>query len=354
MLVSSSWFLFAGLIAILLAPQVENEIPGLGPWRYVVGLVYAVVFYLAVLLHEASHAFVARHYGFGVDSITLHFLGGMTAVDGEARNPRQEFWIAVVGPLTSIGIGVVAYLALDFLNGPGVVSFIVGGLFISNIAIGILNMVPGLPLDGGRVLKAAVWQVSGSPHRGTVTAGWGGRIAAVLVMLWPVFSERLFGVRPTIITWAVAAIIALFLWAGATAAMASARLRRKLPSLVARNLAQRSITVPGDLAVAECVRRAAIAQAGSIVVVSGDHRPTGLVNETALAAVPEERRPWVPVSSVARTVQEGLTLPVDIAGEELIKAMGRRPAEEYLLVDDEGGICGVLFTADIDRAFREH
>lgn len=352
-LVNASWFLFAALIAWLLAPRVEMEIPGLGVWKYAVGLVYAIVFYLAILLHEASHAFMARHYGFRVESITLHFLGGMTAVDGEARNPRQEFWIAVVGPLTSVAIGIGAYFWGTLLTSPGVLPFIVGGLFISNLAVGVLNMIPGLPLDGGRVLKALVWQVTGSPHRGTIVAGWGGRVTALLVLLWPLLSERLFGIRPTVITWLLAVMIAMFLWAGATAAMSSARLRRKLPSLVARNLARRVVTVPADLPLAEAIRRAEPEQASSIVTVSSDGRPTGLVQDTALAAVPADRRPWVTVATVARSLDPELTLPVGISGEELIMAIGRRPADQYLLVDDQGAIYGVLATADVDRAFRE-
>ena len=107
-LVSSSWFLVAALIAVVMAPQVEETQPGLGGWKYVVGVAFAIVLYLAVLLHEASHAVMARRYGFRIHSITLHFLGGVTAIEGEARTPRQEFWIAVVGPITSVGVGVAA------------------------------------------------------------------------------------------------------------------------------------------------------------------------------------------------------------------------------------------------------
>src|SRR5665811_2102443 len=99
-LVSSSWFVVAALIAVVLAPRVEAVQPGLGPWKYVAGLAFAVILYASVLLHEASHAVVARRFGFPVHHITLHFLGGMTAVQGEAKRPREEFWVAVVGPLT--------------------------------------------------------------------------------------------------------------------------------------------------------------------------------------------------------------------------------------------------------------
>jgi hypothetical protein len=134
--------------------------------------------------------------------------------------------------------------------------------------------------------------------------------------------------------------------------MASARLRRKLPHLVGRQLARRTVAVPADLPLAEAVRRAREAQAGGVVTVTSDGRPEGLVSEAALLATPEERRPWVPVSSVSRTLGDGLALPADIAGEDLILAISRRPAEEYLLVENDGSIFGVLSTSDVDQAFR--
>ena len=128
-LISSSWFLVAGLIAVIVAPAVEDAQPGLGAWKYVAGLAFAVILYLSVLLHEASHAVMARRYGFSVSSITLHFLGGMTSIEGEARKPRQEFLIAVVGPLTSLAVGVDHSLADALaLLGAGEWARSVGGL----------------------------------------------------------------------------------------------------------------------------------------------------------------------------------------------------------------------------------
>ena len=118
-LITSSWFLVALLISLTFAPRIEQAQPGLGFWKYVAGFVFAVVLYLSVLLHEASHAVVAKRLGYGVNSITLHFLGGMTEIDGQSRRPRHEFWIAVVGPLTSIAVGAVsgavAYVMSDGL-----------------------------------------------------------------------------------------------------------------------------------------------------------------------------------------------------------------------------------------------
>lgn len=351
-LVSSSWFIVAGLIAVVVAPRVDEVQPGLGPWKYVAGLVFAVVLYGSVLLHEASHAYMARRYGYPVSSITLHFLGGMTSIEGESRKPREEFMIAVVGPITSIAVGLAA-AAVWWVLPEGLLEMTVGGLAGANLLVGVLNLVPGLPLDGGRVLKSAVWGLSGDVHRGTIVAGWGGRLTAVAVLSWPMLQEPLLGVEPDLLDFILAFVIALFLWSGSTQAMASARLRRRLPSLVARDLARRTLTVPDELPLAEAVRRAQEARAGSIVTVTTDGRPLGLVNESALLATPEDRRPWVAVSAVARTLEDGLSLPATIAGEDLILAISRRPAPEYLLVEDDGSIYGVLSTSDVDQAFRE-
>jgi CBS domain containing-hemolysin-like protein len=127
--------------------------------------------------------------------------------------------------------------------------------------------------------------------------------------------------------------------------------RRRLPDLKARALARRTLAVPHDLPLAEAVRRAQDEQAGSIVVLDSGGYPTAIVNEAAVLATPEDRRPWMPVSAVARTLDDGITFPADISGEPLLRAMQRSPAAEYLLVDADGSIYGVLVTDDVDRAF---
>lgn len=351
-LITPSWFLIAALIAVVVAPLVDQHQPGLGAWKYVAGLAFAVLLYLSVLLHEASHAVVAQRYGHEVSSITMHFLGGATAIEGESRRPGEEFWIAVVGPLTSIAVGGAAWFLLQ-VTPAGLLTLAVGGLAVANLIVGALNLVPGLPLDGGRVLKAAVWRLTRNMHRGTIVAGWGGRLFAVLALFWPVALEAMTGEPPELIDYAISIIIAAFLWAGATQAMQSARLRRKLPSIVARELARRTLAVPEELPLAEAVRRAQDVEAGSIVTVAADGGPTGVVSEAAVLATPEDRRPWVATSTVARTLEPGMTLPAEIRGEDLIRAITLLPAHEYLLVEEDGSIFGVLSTADVDRAFRD-
>lgn len=262
-LVSSSWFLVAALIAWIMAPRVDQVQPGLGGWKYVVGVAFAMALYLAILLHEASHAVMARRFGFRVTSITLHFLGGATAIEGESRRPREEFWIAVVGPVTSLAVGVAA-VGLWFATPEGLLLLVIEGLAGANLVIGVLNLVPGLPLDGGRVLKAGVWAVTGRAHTGTRVAAWGGRVTAVLVVVWAVLSAQDGGIVNPI----VLAIVAIFLWTGASQALAAATVVERISALRVEELSRRTLAVPEDLPLGEAVRRAQEAGAGSIVTTT--------------------------------------------------------------------------------------
>jgi Zn-dependent protease len=349
-MVRSSWLLVAALISYVVAPQIDEVSPGLGGLKYVAGLAFAVLLTLSLLLHEVSHALMAKRYGIGVRSITLHFIGGVTAIDGEPKTPRQEFAIAAVGPATSLGIGLVA-LALFQVTPDGLLSYAVAMLAGANLVVGVLNLVPGMPLDGGRVLRAAVWKITGNPHRALAVSGWAGRGVALLVLAAPVLLPGL-GVEVTTIDFIIAVVFGWFLWSAASSAIAGAKVRARLPALQARSLARRTVTAPADLSLAEAVRLAQQAEAGSIVTVDVDGSPVGVVNEAAVQATPRERRPWMAVSTVSRSLDPGLTLPADIAGEQLILAMQSTPATEYLLVEADGSVYGVLTTRDVDAAFR--
>jgi Zn-dependent protease len=350
-IVTPSWFLIAALIVVIMSPVIEDVQPGLGALKYVAGFAFAVMLYGAVLVHEAAHAIVANRLGYPVGPITIHFLGGATQVEEESRRPRDEFLIAVVGPLTSLLIAGVG--ALLWWAGPhGLLLFAVQFLAGANAFVGVLNLVPGLPLDGGRVMRAIVWGATKDMHRGTLVAGWIGRIAAVCVMAWPFVAEAITGDTASLYNIMWGFLLGLFLWTGATASLTHSRLQQRLPRLVARDLARRTLAVPADLPLAEAVRRAQEAQAGGIVTTTAAGVPIGVVNEAALLATPPERRPWLPTSTVARTLTEGLSLPATIHGEELVKAISRTPAPEYLLLEEDGTIYGVLSTADVDAAFQ--
>ncbi|HET7328951.1 MAG TPA: site-2 protease family protein [Nocardioidaceae bacterium] len=349
-LVRASWLLIAVFIAVLFAPRIEAEAPGLGNLAYVAGLAFAVLLYLSVLLHELSHAFAARGFGLPVRSVTLHFLGGVTEIEGEPQTPWREFVVAFVGPLTSLAIGGLAYLAVEPAP-DGLLTFVVRGLAFANIVVGLLNLVPGLPLDGGRVLRALVWWVSRRPHLATTVAGWAGRVVAVLAFATPFVLGSLTALQPQIFDYVIAGIIGLFLWEGASQSLLGAKIRRKLPALHARKIARRAIGVERDLPLAEALRRAETEQAGGIIVIDSDGTPRGVVIESSVTATPEERRPWISVGAVSRPVQPGLLLDAGLSGEALLLAMQAAPSSEYVLVEPDGQIFGVLASADVDKAF---
>ena len=126
--------------------------------RWALATIIATIFFLSILLHEMSHSLLARRYGIPVSSITLFVFGGVSNLTKEPDNAREEFWIAIVGPLTSIAIGilfVVLFFALDPIDNGA--SDIAGNLALINMAIGVFNLVPGFPLDGGRVLRSVFW-----------------------------------------------------------------------------------------------------------------------------------------------------------------------------------------------------
>ncbi|HWL98018.1 MAG TPA: site-2 protease family protein [Nocardioidaceae bacterium] len=350
-LVRASWLLIALLIAVLLGPRIEEAAPGLGGLAYLAGLVFAVLLYLSVLLHELSHALAAKAFKLPVRSVTLHFLGGVTEIEGEPQTPTREFVVSVVGPLTSIAVGFAALFAAFITPEGTLVQMMFGGLAWANLIVGALNLVPGLPLDGGRILRALVWGVTKKPHLGSTVAGWSGRGVAVLAVASPLLLEQFGVIEPRLIDFALAVVIGLFLWQGATQALMSAKIRSRLPALKARSLARRAIAVPADLPLAEGLRRARGAQAGAMVVATGSGLPSAVVNEAAVTATPSERRPWVTCSAVARDLSPGLLLDADLDGESLLRAMQATPATEYVLVEGNGDVYGVLATSDVDAAF---
>ncbi len=348
--VRHSWFLIVLLISVITGSRLSEIQPGLGGLAYLVGVALAVLLYVSVLLHEISHAVAARAFQMPVTSINLHFLGGATEMEGEATTPWREFVIAVVGPLTSLALGGIAYAAIDS-SGDGPVRYTVAALAYANLVVGALNLVPGLPLDGGRVLQAAVWAATKRRALGVTVAAWGGRVAAVMAVFYPM-TLLLFGRDPSPIDYLMAFMVGAFLWAGATQALLVAQVRTRLPGIRARTLARPAIGVPADLPLSEAIRRAQEANAGSLVIISNLGQPEGVVNEAAVASTPAERQPWMPAGDLARRLESGLMISADLSGEDLLKAMQTTPASEYVLVEPTGAVYGVLVTKDVDAAFR--
>ncbi|SEC47415.1 Zn-dependent protease (includes SpoIVFB) [Streptomyces misionensis] len=358
--VAPSWFLVAALITWVFGGQLDRVLPQLGAARYLVSLFFAVAFYASVLVHELAHTVAAIRFKLPVRRIQLQFFGGVSEIEKEAETPGREFVLAFVGPLLSLVLAGVFYLAMKPVQPGTVPGILLAGLMVSNLIVAIFNLLPGLPLDGGRMLRAVVWKITGKPMSGTVAAAWVGRALAVAVLIGlPLLNSsgalgggnQDTGGMNTVTDALLAAILAAIIWTGAGNSLRMARLREHLPELRARTLTRRAVPVETGTPLSEALRRANAAGARALVVVDADGHPLSLVRESAIVGVPEHRRPWVAVSSLAQDLTEGMRVSAELAGEELLDALRAAPATEYLVVEETGEIYGVLSAADVERAF---
>ncbi|MFE0738203.1 site-2 protease family protein [Streptomyces sp. NPDC058855] len=358
--VAPSWFLVAALITWVFGDQIERVLPELGAARYLVSLFFAVAFYASVLVHELAHTLAALRFRLPVRRIQLQFFGGVSEIEKETETPGREFVLAFVGPLLSLLLAGVFYLSLYAVEPGTVPGVLLAGLMISNLIVAIFNLLPGLPLDGGRMLRAVVWKITGKPMSGTVAAAWVGRALAVGVLVGvPLLTrtgllgnstEDISGLD-TVTDALLAAILAAIIWTGAGNSLRMARLREHLPELRARSLTRRAIPVEPATPLSEALRRANDAGARALVLVDGTGAPTAIVREAAIAAVPQHRRPWVAVSTLAQDLTDGMRVPAELTGQPLLDHLRACPATEYLVVEETGEIYGVLSTTDVERAF---
>lgn len=336
----------AAVITVGFEPFVSRYLTGLGAGAYVVSFAFAVLLYASVFLHEVSHALTARAFGLPVRGITLHFLGGHTEIERESPTPGRDLVVSAAGPLLSLVLAGLGYLASLPVEGD-VAEFLLIELALANGVVGVFNLLPALPLDGGHMLRAVVWRITGDENRGTMVAARAGQVLAVLVLGVPF---ALAGGSPSIVAVVWAALVAMLLWSGATQALQVGRMRARLPSLDPRRLARPAAPVAPDVPVSEALKRAREAQVTSLVVVDSAGRPTGVVNEAAIAAIPDARRPWVTIGQSSRSLENGLVVRLDVTGDELLRMMRATPASEYLVVDEHGRVYGVLAASDVDAA----
>ncbi|MDE2893636.1 MAG: site-2 protease family protein [Chloroflexota bacterium] len=184
-----SFFLVFGLLVFLIATQLEiipESVDGLGgAERWIYAVAGGVVYFLSLLIHELAHSLMARRYGMEVSSITLFFFGGVSLIREDSRRPGQEFWIAIVGPLASLVLGVGMLLVAIFaLPDATVLQRMVFVLGILNCFLAGFNMLPGFPLDGGRVVRSFVWRVTGSRHRATRASARLGQLLGAAMIIY--------------------------------------------------------------------------------------------------------------------------------------------------------------------------
>ncbi|QYO62000.1 site-2 protease family protein [Leptolyngbya sp. 7M] len=173
--VNFSWFLILALITWNYGQQLGAAFPYLGGGAWLLGLVTALLLFASVLAHELGHSLVALRQGIPVNSITLFIFGGLASLGEESKTPVEAFWVAIAGPLVSLvlfGLLTVINTSVS-LSAP--LAAVVGSLALINLVLALFNLLPGLPLDGGNVLKALVWKITGKPYKGIAFASRAGQ-----------------------------------------------------------------------------------------------------------------------------------------------------------------------------------
>jgi Zn-dependent protease len=341
-----SMLLLAVLVTVVYGGFVQSQLalpPALG---YLIGFGFVVCLLGSVLLHELGHALTARRFGIGVRGITLELLGGYTEMDRDAPTPRVDALVSLAGPAVSLILGGLAGVAAYLLPDRTVLGQIAFQLAASNLLVAVFNALPGLPLDGGRALRALVWALIGDRNRATVVAGWAGRLVAlvtglVVVLLYRLNLLTLFGL--------VFILLVVFtLWQGAGQSIRLARMTSRFPLVDLAALARPVLSVPSGTPLAEAQRqRAADPRTdAALAVADSSGKLVALVDSYAAGKVPPDRRPWVAVDSVARNVAALPALRADLTGEQVVRAVQAHPGERYLVVSGED-VVGVLDVTDL-------
>ncbi|MEH0109832.1 site-2 protease family protein [Tersicoccus sp. MR15.9] len=350
-----SWFLIAAFIVISFGPVVAYQFPGIGAGAWLVAFAYAVLLLLSVLAHELAHALSARAFGWPSSRIVLTLWGGHTSFETMPTSAGRSLVVALAGPAANLALAGVG-AAVTFALPAGTVAWLLASVFtVANLFVGVFNVLPGLPLDGGRIVESAVWRATGDQDRGTVAAGWAGRVIAVVILvvvLWPLFVGR--GL-PSLGTLAIGVLIAAFLWAGASAAIRSGRLRQRLGAISAGRLARPAAGVPASASVAQLNALARDLRTGAgteLVLVDDRGVPVAVADRDALAAVPFERAATTGAVAVGRPLAAGAVVPAVAEGHQLVQYLARLAGSEYAVIDARGVVVGLLTQSAVLTALQ--
>ena len=345
-----SWFLIAALIVAVFGPQLRASFPSLGAGAYAAALGYAVLLLLSVLAHEAAHALTARAYNWPTAKIVLTLWGGHTQFGDMRSTPGRSLLVALAGPGANFLLALAGFGILQLLDRSSIAGLIVFVFVYSNLLVAVFNILPGLPLDGGRIVESAVWKATGSQERGTVAAGWAGRIIVVLLLAVLFIPPYLRGGSPSLSLVLVAALLSGFLWMGAGAAIANARLRLRLPQVSAAALMEPAVALPAGSSAGAALRLVLDRPDTAVVVTAATGQPEAVVDRGALAQVPQETADQVPVSAVARPLAPGAYVPEVAAGQELVQYLAKLQGHEYAVINRDGTVTGLLHQSAVVAA----
>ena len=339
-----SWLIVFALVTWSLATAwYQPNLPGADasePW--LLGALSAVLLFAAVLIHELAHSFVARAQGMEAHSITLFIFGGVSTLKSDSPRPSTEFLIAIVGPLSSFALALLALLAAESTTEPRL-ELIFSYLFTVNLLLGAFNLIPGFPLDGGRVLRSIVWQVTGNTRRGLELAVNVGQIVGYGFMLWGFFrvldNDLLGGIWIAAIGW--------FLQGAGQATLQASRQENALRDLRVRDLFRPdTATISPEATVAELIDGWLVSGNRRAVPVAVDGRLVGMVTVADLQGVSPEARESTRVGEVMGGRDGVATASPSTRVNEALKLMVEGNFEQLPVVDG-GRLVGMLALSDV-------
>jgi Zn-dependent protease len=323
--------------------------PGYGAEAYWgIGLVATLLFFASVVVHELAHALVANHHGQPVRRITLFIFGGMAHLSREPRNPSVELQIAAVGPLTSLVLGGVFWLA-HLWSAQADLNPLVVAMFrylaIINVALAVFNLLPGFPLDGGRILRAVLWMRSGNLRQATARAAdWGSGIGFGVMALGvlQIFGGALIGGL-----WLI--FIGMFLRGAARASYQSVVVEHALSEASVRDLMVREpVVVPSNATVSQVVEEHFLRHGFGGYPVRGNGRIEGIVSLHEIRQVPPDERPRRAVRDIMRPAEGRVTIPATAPVSDALRQMVEAETGR-LLVTEGGNIVGLITQTGIAR-----
>lgn len=351
--VNISWFFVLALTTLNFGGGLLAQFPGLGGWAIGLGLISGLLLFASVLLHELGHSFVAQRQGIRVNSITLLLFGGLASLEAEAKTPAGAFWIAVAGPLVSL----VLFALLSLVVGSGVLTgplaTIVGLLAYINLALATFNMLPGLPLDGGNVLKAIVWKLTGNRHSGIRWASRAGQVigwAAVVIGGLSVLGLSNIGSFWTL-------LIGWFLLQNAGRSAQFANVEAALFGLTAADaVLDNSPVIHAEATLRQLADQAILLNGRGwrrFLVKDNEGQLVGMVHLDVLKEVPTEQWSSAWVQDWVQPIAKTAIIPADQPLIEVIGTLEKQGAPALAVTQANGALVGLLEKAEIISLLRK-
>lgn len=347
-LLSPSWWFGTALIVLLYTPLVGRLVPDTGVWESAfVAAMLAALLAFSVLVHELGHCLVALRLGLPVHRVRLFLLGGISEIGVGAPSAAREGLIAAAGPAVSIGLAAATGLGWVTLQPSGVVWLLIAQTCVANLAVGLFNLLPGLPLDGGRMLRAALWAITGRRGVGTVAGVIGAGMIAFGLLVWATVG-LLRSDQDQWLRLGVCLLMAWFVIVGASTEQAAEQ-RKPLPEGVRiPALVRPVLQLPAESPVCDAL----VAAAGrGVVLVRADGVAAGLLDQAAAERL-AMHSPREPAERAAMPVGPETILRSTDPPEVVFERVRTVPSWQFLVVDADGRPCGVLRREDLRIALR--